>query len=788
MDPVEFDAAILYVLCGDWRDGIRFSTQIPSALYRGLVAENVEFARLFPLLEETQDPFPDYVEQSFSTGRYLYHMDKDDGDSDISPIRETEEEESVSSNLDSCLVGVDSLTMIHSTERVLVGSKTSSIHPYTLSAACFCLAVVLKNEFEQERIVLPTSTANQMLMKPERFAEKSIYLDLRRRFEGVETPSIESKTLDQVAEQLCRACIDTKDDTDAAKLVRKLANVYSAISKHKVDKKQFCSQRGTLVVPDMILKDPTLFYSNSSFCKEFKDTFTGREAFAVHADNSSVLRFERGNVTATSIYTTLKLLSLRFKKALLDKARIAFDDLYTYLIIEKHALRVIQMVYIPFLCTTPLLISRNLNDTKPSPIYPLHIRNYFALSDGMNDKERLLLAMKSLVKTFDRTRNTIDSWPDVDDPIVELYDLFAPIVDRFGSKEEIWKICVDPFNEYDKLWYGTKGSGKKRKAIGFKEDGRTIYSAIKSFCYVYSKHNIRSDVVRDLLYLFEVQKMHLQEKFPLQYQLLRIVQETADEKDAEIIEIPEHVFLLEEFPFPTHVCLYYLCASQEIPDELAIQLFIGLSSKTRKLEGSITFSSPQSTRSPSESLKYSLIDFVRNQRNKNEKEEFKADIPHVGLTYLFCTLEQLSYYGTTIQQKKRKISEKDSIYRGEAEPIRDLLPMRENEILDDTFKVAVQSTKGILYSNSQVFPIWNSELYDIKEEDGFAMLGTRASSRFRRGTLKTASGNEHDLLPFAGCHEDFLDCILLYPCCSISQDLVCSVLQKRDPDKVKKEK
>ena len=422
-----------------------------------------------------------------------------------------------------------------------------------------------------------------------------------------------------------------------------------------------------------------------------------------------VIKFDRKKVSPIQLFTSMGIIEKRFsvsKKDNLSYWTIIFTKYSTLLITEEDFLCDITKNYLLDILVQNSYIKRQL----PLPIYYLHLHNYFNGSDfGVISCMKFMLKCFCFGRHFEKKNQDNDmmlSTSKEDDiPLIEYYKLIHLIIEKFETKENLIYNLTLPYKKEDiYLWKNKKG------ACGMREDITSIYSALRAFVLVKTRHFI---LKRNLKKLYEVfmEKRDYQFVHKQLFDVIRELVEIADTtQDTEYVEI----YQSDSHDIPSHVLFYFFCAHPDVENNLAINTFLSICVlvkthtriKSATASSFITFSVPPIH---SELLKdkwrLGLLNLAcfKLSKKKKEEEDIELDQPHTGFSILLQCLEEL--YCKKFEERKNYGN------------MDNYISLTSSFILSDKRqppKIPIdveQETKYPIYMD-EALPIWKSGIFD----------------------------------------------------------------------------
>jgi len=669
-------------------------------------------------------------------------------------------------------------------------------HPYTMSAVIFTFAVGLSKELYADGI--------------SDWGPRRIYLYVKD-YLADQLPVIYTNPPDKV-KVLARDILYIVSDVDPKHITPLIyknfkllttfyADIQGMLLKHvkPESEKIINTPRDGRLVHFKLLTDQEFNALVLSDFYSFHESTIDREPAVLHCQckrsscKPRALVFQRSEVSPLQLQTSLETLErhfiVRMRRNLGEHAKyqlwtIAFTDQLTILIINPSFLADTLKKYVPHMLTRNNVIERRV----PYPVYYLHLHNYF-----YGDELSLIITMKFILRCFCLGQSTTHLGRDklaaslmpqkINDPLIAYYRLLHKIIDKFGSRETIWASLIAPLKSTDLLWFRRNENGTMR-LTGLKEDTPSFYTAIRSFILVNAQHFIVPGTLVKLHKYFLDNHM-LQLKHKLAFDLILQLMDEMDSRDTESVRIlggvqeevehPDDAFMLcgQPFNFPSHILLYILAAGDDLPNDLAIELFISMTMYTKKrgYNGTCTNSTRIRFRPHIPRFKtlekhahHMVYASARSRKaTRSVLNELKAN-SHIptqasGFEFFLQALEELSYHQTCHVKTYSQLNT-DTTYRGNVPEVKNYVTLNAEEILvsqEEPPSLPIDCTdrtnEPIYWNNS--FPIWKANVYD----PGANLTSSAQSCPIALGEL--------DALPIYGSHRDFLSCLLLQPIISI---------------------
>ncbi len=211
---------------------------------------------------------------------------------------------------------------------------------------------------------------------------------------------------------------------------------------------------------------------------------------------------------------------------------------------------------------------------------------------------------------------------------------------------------------------------KTSKIYGLNDASPSIYTALRSFIQVYMPHKILTNTLKEVFEFFNKRKKEMKNRCILTWawKLIVILYHSNDLK-LDWIPIPykwedviantngyftDQAHANQEFPFPPHIILYYLCTVPDLPDALAEKLFISIDINPQKLwackNGKATYlrfsSATGRNRTEDKSRIERLLNtFIEKSTVTNEIQDVERELQcSEAIYFLFQSLEELSQY------------------------------------------------------------------------------------------------------------------------------------------------
>ncbi len=315
-----------------------------------------------------------------------------------------------------------------------------------------------------------------------------------------------------------------------------------------------------------------------------------------------------------------------------------------------------------------------------------------------------------------------------------------------------------------------RSTAKTKKVSGFREGCNNIYTAIKAFAYIHCTHNMKGQTLLRLYHLFMEgpSASLLQLKYQTQFLMILKMMDTYErDKFPEVVDIVVGDEFTNDYKryynnnTPLHMLFYDMCSSNDIEVSVARDLFLSIGCKYAA-DSPMNISSPHPNIENMHSVKYKLMETLYNNNNHEEKQEITTKYP--SLYYLLQGMEELFYTPlmvvnkivpqddstTTTRQRSKKLYFEEWFDFAHPLTTTNTYDTRNYPIQYDPI------TQDPLYSH-QLFPIWPSEIYQ----------STLPTSKQYISNSNTTP-EDRDIMPFAGCHDSFLECVIINPITHIS--------------------
>ncbi len=422
--------------------------------------------------------------------------------------------------------------------------------------------------------------------------------------------------------------------------------------------------------------------------------------------------------------------------------------------------------------------------------------------------------MKFLLRCFSSSGQSRDykngGMPiDHADDNIAFYGMLHEIVDRFSSKEWIWYELIRPYRTNEALWRASDTAGQW-ETRGFNGDYPTLYTALYAFIHIYHVHYIETEAVYRLVCYFSDETRALPKKYPAVWALVQVLCVCAEKNQRDPhelwIRMPD-TFEFQDMELSPHMVLYLFCCAPEIDDLMAGLLFLSMRVYIRKkLTRERKFSRMKLVDRTKRRSKFQLRKLhylmeqdadAHKQRIASEKETTScAPERYEGIAFLFRVLEELAYrpFASCSSQcadaeastsrepspKRRKNTtslyvapdthrpreeeeEEENVCRCQSTIPAPYVSLSSKEILHDasTFpRVPLDHTPASASSGEEniypenCFPVWESEIHDRGHQRDVHEHHKRDCSIVM---------DYAEAKPLVGCHEELLDCVLLYP-------------------------
>lgn len=403
-----------------------------------------------------------------------------------------------------------------------------------------------------------------------------------------------------------------------------------------------------------------------------------------------------------------------------------------------------------------------------------------------------------------------------EDPVIGFYSLLPIILARYGGHREIWNNLQAPLRKLSDILFDVKKkkvtvpmtiqkiprknsdgftmakvidetsmirdameedetSPRPGKVIGIKAEIFSLYGALRAFIHTNQVHYIGRECVEDVYDVF-LHKPMLQNKYTMIFQLIAFLANDATNGKSVDIEIPtnfeyihrkaseetlslinsHHDHTLAKFSDPIHCLLYHLCIIPEIPDEMAMYVFVSIRTKSKRHSTSIHF--PYRSSNKIKTFSGFQEEYEQEIIRCTEKEKMTPDLPRNLLAgpmeAILQSVEDLSYH--PMNHPGKDVIDPESKFRGNIKEPSVTVPMTAEQILQDpsrTYKIIpidmIREKNRTRYLHLfDSLPIFGSEV--LQDDRDFSSNDLR---QMMYGPY---------LPPFFGC-KDFLECILVYP-------------------------
>jgi hypothetical protein len=775
-----------------WHNTVTSKMHIPSTIHRACSVARISMESVFRHLDSNDySAIPYYVDRNVCSMRIIQFRQRNnieqeqrqeelDDDSDCSS--------NVTSNMNEFMEDESSVSMcmLPTADRVEIADRKTSIHPYALSATVFCLADHYHNilkETNKTSEMIPSIAELYKLIKDELAFERNNSSNSNYYHSSIENV-VQHILIELMKKRMPESSHEAYEMMEFCKLyeagMRRLYKIDDMLLRDIAGMLDFFGDIQYMMIKQMISNKKRICVKRG----KLEEVKTNKKA-----NGKVYISFDRSRTNALDLFTTVKLLGIRFPFLSDSCLTVEFDDNGSYIVADSdRPIHIIQTYIIPYLCSSHPLILR----TKyPCPLYMLHLKNFIDYNPHDDDTHiGLLMSMRSLLKTFVKNNTKNKAWPSIGDPLLDFYSVLPIILNRFEDRATILDMLIDPLLDPDNIRFKSrkrKSSSSspdedivcgEKKATGFVESRTTLYSALKSFCYVRCRHMILRTCVLDLANLFIVKDRTLQHKYRLQFELIMHLRDKIDNSKIymDIIDVPEDFYDDNEFPFPSHVALYYLCCSSSLDNNTAVNLFLSLKLKSGESHtgDDISFSANYPNLDNMQEVRYKLMDLIsRTVASKQERKDDKsidnnqnhgntAGTMYNGLATLFQAVEELSYYPVKIA--KSSIDD-DNDYRGNKEKRLEMwypVPwLKAMTIPNECFPMQFSEDNKPQYSWG-LFPVWTSEMNLLLDNNAKRDCAVMSGRKF----YESNNQNGNEIQPLAGANDDFMSSIIISPCTS----------------------
>ena len=524
---------------------------------------------------------------------------------------------------------------------------------------------------------------------------------------------------------------------------------------------------------------------------------------ALRSENCLFVQFAREQVSPLALYSSMRILERRFalaenhdseehkrKEWMLWKP--LFTKTLTLLLVDKTLWREIVQTCIPALISfSSAVFSRNVS----FPTYQLHLHNYFHGSNG-----GLLASMKFLLRCFSSSgqpRAECGGMPRAHgDENIAFYGILHEIADRFSSKEWIWYELTRPYRTNEALWRASNSKGRW-ETRGFNGDYPTLYTALYAFIHIYRTHYIEKQAVYRLVYAFSDESNALPTKYPAVWAVIRLLCDCAEKNQRDPHEIwirmPD-TFEFQGVTLRPHLVLYLFCCAPEIDDLTAGVIFLSMRVYLRKTDtagrkiGRMRLTDHARRQSSRLKFHYLMEQDADAHRQRIAKEATTGRVPerYEGIAFIFRVLEELAYRPfasccsrcadeseVPLPKKRKKHGPMpvgrdkhrtpEEICRCQSAVPEAYISLSSEEILYDAkafprlpldrITSSPSEKEQTIYSES-CFPVWKAEIHDAGHQRDMHEHHKRDCSIVM---------DYAEAKPLVGCHDELLDCVLLYP-------------------------
>lgn len=726
-----FAATIKMILCDtNWRLEIGHTREIPSTMHRALHALKIDIERLFPNAKlDVLLALPHFMEHTLCLSRVQYQRDfdvtqkKGEESNSSSSIEIDEFNSDISQTSSNSVIEfinrkqIKSILIQDKTDEVICDGVRFQIHPLRLSMVIFCVSNYVQRIMQEEQKVkflvrdiylqftkgIPINEKCKIYI--EKYSKAIKYALMKKRTFQTSQEIVNYHRALSV--QMNQEGVDFNLVTEVNELLNYFEDGYNLVMRHKSTWNTFVKRRGKIA-------------------KIKKKIVQG---------DSTIIGFDKNEVSCLDLKTSVFMLDILFNKSISKECAIDYNEELNFILIPNHKLKVIQETIVPLLCVTHYNISRT---ERPALVFPLHTRNFCEGIKGDSDAcaTKLHFASRSMLRLFERCMPiTFSTIPKNKEHGLKLYEILPKILCRFRSRENLQKKFAEC---YSSKLYMTMRNSKEESFTGFQWDIPNIYTGLKSFLCVYAekKYVLYNTIERIGEFIFSKSTPSLESQFHLTM-INSLLEEPIIVGDYIEISIKEK----NDLPMPRSLYLFYLCTDNIISDELAIELFCSINCKVCK-EDFLNFSKPHPNGefiNDISGLHSKVVSkFRQTTNNEMPSDDYKV------MAILFETLELLSM--RPIEYDDKGNNSRSNIDFNIVNPI------SIEEIQDPNYdKIPIQfdSKTGEPMFYQDVFPIWNSEVYESEEK--------KSSKR------KTFAG-ELDFMPFIGSHEEFFSCVILFTC------------------------
>jgi hypothetical protein len=713
-----------------------------------------------------------HLESVLCVSRYLAHRDRECHssrayDDILSPAS------SDSGSLMDYLKDVKSLCLMESSASVKLEDKYANVkqlalHPYRLSACVFTLAEYYRQQELRDLSTLEIYSALKFAL-----ADQGLNTANEKLREYCRAAAIRIVQYMVEADNNIVRSNEYQLWTEAMELFDGVEDVIA--DKQASSVKIVCQRRAKLT-------------------KSILNTAQGRKG----EPTRYTMTFDRATVSPLDLKTSIAILKIRFYDLLPNnnnnnnKYDITFTSDRVTLEAPEHFFAAMIDCIIPYMSATPVTVQRS---AYPSVLYPLYAANILYGEDC-----EVIYSLKAVLRLFDKDKEKGmigNKYMPSDPHHVAFFRTTLPkILQRLfdGSRDKVLRCLTLPYSDPQQVWIASKKKQvnsefptltkellqvhleqynedsdtpltnilsvahgntsvnnnnnrrkKEDKIGGFVEGIANFYTMFKSLCYMMDVHTVNSRCIDKLFGYFSdpMNALKLQSKYPRHYELISRLNEELDSKcdsvDMSMSPKGKKKYEEDERNLP-HVLLYELCASPDIPEELALELAMSIKSKVAN-KHPLNISSPQPHYDHMHNVKCKLYDTLHEDYTTSKEE-------YTSLYHTIQCIEELSFLG---------LDRSKETYRGNKKTFENWLDFEKLDRSTMTDELPIQfseTTHQPIYAN-KLIPIWSSEI---------APASMSTTRKYINNNVNTT-----DVPPFTGCHPDLLECIIVNTITEITQ-------------------
>jgi hypothetical protein len=302
--------------------------------------------------------------------------------------------------------------------------------------------------------------------------------------------------------------------------------------------------------------------------------------------------FDRTQVSPLRAYSTMRLFDRLYQ--LLNRSTdslmycIAFDTHTTKVSMPMSKYAVLKYQLIPYYLSQPNRVERLV----PLPMFYTQWRQWLFGSGPLSQELSWLCSVRSLASAV---RGRANTWHmsdrtalpcGTDDASLPVLALLPLIMRRYGSDAAIWNALVEPLKQARRRKQATLDEHPDLDASLLKnsvqlqdcEGDNCLLTALDAFVHVHCKHYISASAYERLVQIM-LPDTEVGERVgvlldQMAMQLDSNFLPSSDDLDG-YWPLPEHDDT-DTDTVPLHMCLYELCASNDIDDATAIEIFCGI--------------------------------------------------------------------------------------------------------------------------------------------------------------------------------------------------------------------